>query len=207
MVIQELKPSARVRGRWLAKMEDGTILRVGESEIADFALYTGRDLNPEELRTLQTTLHRSGLRSRALELLSRKPQSRRELERKLEEWGAEEQEIEEICSRMEDLGYLNDETYAGQVVRHFTAKGYGPRKIRDELYRRGVPRELWDDAIEEEEEDPAEFLDTFIAKKMAGKDPDRKELSKVSAALARRGFDWEDIREAMIRYTDELEDD
>ena len=44
MVIQELKPSQRVQGRWLAMLEDGSILRVGQQEIADFALYAGREL-------------------------------------------------------------------------------------------------------------------------------------------------------------------
>ena len=38
--------------------------------------------------------------------------------------------------------------YAAQVVRYYSAKGYGERKLRDELYRRGVPRELWDEALE-----------------------------------------------------------
>ena len=38
MVIEELKPSKRVEGRWLAVLEDGSILRVGEGEVIDFAL-------------------------------------------------------------------------------------------------------------------------------------------------------------------------
>ena len=41
MVIQELKPSKRVPGRWLAVLEDGSILRLGEGEVVDFALYAG----------------------------------------------------------------------------------------------------------------------------------------------------------------------
>ena len=39
MVIQELKPSKRVKGRWLAVLEDGSILRVGENEVLNFGLY------------------------------------------------------------------------------------------------------------------------------------------------------------------------
>lgn len=52
MVIQELKPSQRVQGRWLAMLEDGSILRVGQQEIADFALYSGRELTEEETEAL-----------------------------------------------------------------------------------------------------------------------------------------------------------
>ncbi|MCI9311093.1 MAG: regulatory protein RecX, partial [Lawsonibacter sp.] len=37
MVIEELKPSKRVRGRWLAVLEDGSILRLSRNQIADFA--------------------------------------------------------------------------------------------------------------------------------------------------------------------------
>ena len=48
MVIQELKPSKRVQGRWLAVLEDGSILRLGENEIIDFALCAGKKLTEEE---------------------------------------------------------------------------------------------------------------------------------------------------------------
>ena len=74
--------------------------------------------------------------------------SRRELERKLESWEAAPEEAAAICGRLEELGFLNDASYAEQVVRHYSAKGYGLRKLRDELYRRGVPRELWDEALD-----------------------------------------------------------
>ena len=36
-------------------------------------------------------------------------------------------------------GLLDDERYAGMVVRHYAAKGYGAGRIRQELSRRGIP--------------------------------------------------------------------
>ena len=106
---------------------------------------------------------------------------------------------------MEDLGYLNDAAYAQRVVRHYSAKGFGEKKLRDELYRRGVPRQLWDEALAEVD-DPADNIDAFVEKKLAGKNVDRKELKKVSDALARRGFSWNDISSALRRYEDRLEE-
>ena len=76
MVIQELKPSKRVQGRWLAVLEDGSILRLGENEIIDFALCAGKKLTEEQAEGLNASLHRSGLKEKALSLLARKPQSR-----------------------------------------------------------------------------------------------------------------------------------
>lgn len=204
MIIRELKPSQRVEGRWLAFLEDGTILRCGENEVIQFALYAGKELDEGETAALLDCARRSGLKEKAIDLLSRKPQSRKELERKLIQWEASEEEASAICDRMEELGYLNDASYAALVVRHYSAKGFGPKKLRDELYRRGVPRDLWDEAMEQAE-DPADAIDDFVAKKLAGKAPDRKELKKVSDALARRGYSWSDISAALRRYGAECE--
>lgn len=199
MVIQELKPSQRVQGRWLAMLEDGSILRVGQQEIADFALYAGRELTEEEAAALTAGLRSRQMRERALELLSRKPQSRRELTRKLNEWGAGPEEADAVCDRMEELGYLNEAAYAARIVEVYSARGFGEKKLRDELYRRGIPREEWDEALARVE-DATQAIDDFLQKKLTGWTGDRKQLQKVTAALARRGFSWSDIRDALARY-------
>lgn len=206
MVIRELKPSDRVQGRWLAVLEDGSILRVSENEVIAFSLYTGKEIGEEEAERLLESLRRSKLKEKTIALLARKPMSRRELERKLGEWEAGEQEREEICARMEELGFLNDREYAARVVRHYSAKGYGARKLRDELYHRGVPREFWEQALEQAA-DSAGTIDAFIEKKLAGREPDRKELKKISDALARRGYSWSDINDGLRRFGARLEDE
>ena len=205
MRIEELKPSKRVQGRWLAVLEDGSILRVGEGEVIDFALYTGKELSDGEAQALTAAARRTRLKEKALNLLTRKPMSRKELERKLQEWEAGEEETASICTRMEELGFLNDASYAAQIVRHYSAKGCGEHKLRDELYRRGVPRDLCEDALSQAV-DPAEAIDAFVRKKLAGKEPDRKELKKVSDALMRRGYGWEDISAALGRFGAQAED-
>ena len=204
MVIQELKPSKRVEGRWLAVLEDGSILRLGEGEVVDFALYAGRELTDREAQEILDCARRSGLKERALSLLTRKPQSRRELERKLREWEASDRGAEGICDRLEELGYLNDGQYAAQVVRHYSARGYGEKKLRDELYRRGIPRELWDGAMEQAE-DPARAIDAFLQKKLAGSAGDPAALKRAGDALARRGYSWEEVREGLNRWGADLE--
>ena len=201
MVIQDLKPSRRVEGRWLAVLEDGSILRLGEGEVVGFALYAGKELSEGEAEALTQAARRSGLRQKALNLLTSKPMSRRELEQKLRSWEAGEEEAAAIADRMEELGFLNDAAYAAQVVRYYSAKGYGERKLRDELYRRGIPRELWDAA-------PSAAIEEFLRKKWRGTLPDDpRELKKASDALARRGYSWSDIVEGLRRYGAEAESD
>lgn len=205
MRISKLEPSKHKKGRFLVHLEDGTLLRVGENELVAFSLYSGLDLDQETRARLESAAHQSGLRDKALNALTARLMSRRELLDKLREKEATEAEAEEIADWLERLGLLNDEEYAKSLVRHYSAKGYGPYKIKDELYRRGVPKDCWDAALEEAE-DPTEAIDAFIRQKLRGAAPDRKGLKKVSDALARRGYRWSDINAALRRYGAEIED-
>ena len=213
MRITKLLPSQRIQGRWLCHLEDGTILRVTENEVACFGLYSGMELTEELREQLAEAVRRGEVKEKALRRLSGRPMSRKELVDKLtarprdkEKEPIPEELAEEAADRLEELGYLNDAEYARTVARHYAAKGYGERKLRDELWKRGVPREYWDQALEEVQ-DPTDAMDAFIRRKLMGRTADRETLGKLSAALARRGYRWEDIRAALSRYGETFEDE
>ena len=137
--------------------------------------------------------------NKALKMLERRDYSEGELISKLTEKGIAQTEAEEAVGRMVSLGFVNDERYAELVVRHSLKKGYGPRRIRDELYRHMVPKELWDAAMAElpEQSDTVEML---VERKLRGKTPDKKELKKVTDMLLRRGFGWNEINAVLRKY-------
>ena len=205
MVIEELKPSKRVRGRWLAVLEDGSILRLSRNQIADFALYAGRELSEEEADRLTQAIENENFRAHALRMITDTPRSRKEFVKLLEKMDCPPEKAQEIADWLEDLGYLDDAAYAREVAELYTRKGYGKRKIRDEFYRRGVPRELWDEALEQIEEDNASAIDAFLEKKLKGSH-DPKDVKRASDALARRGFAWPEISDALRRYGMEVWD-
>ena len=213
MKIEKLAPSARVEGRWLCHLEDGSILRVGESEVVSFALYTGKELTDEELTALEGAVEARSVREKALTLVTGRSMSRKELVDKLTARPRDEkkkpvnaEQAEAAADWLTELGYLNDAEYARAVARHYAAKGYGERRVRDELWKRGVPRELWDEALEETG-DAEEHIDAFVRRRLRGTRPDPRELKRLSDALLRRGFDWEDIRAALGRYADGMEEE
>lgn len=211
MVIVKLEPSQHVAERWLCWLEDGSLIRVTENEVVSFALYQGMELTDETYDALVEKARRSTVRGKALDLIAAKPMSRRELVDKLtakrpkgkdgrERPPLADQELaDETADWLEELGYLNDAEYAKQVVRHYSAKGYGEHKVKDELFRRGVPRQLWDAALLERQ-DAEEGIDAFLQKRFKGQTPDQKELKRASDALARRGYNWSEIREGLNRY-------
>ncbi len=199
MKIQSLKPSSKVKGRYLITLDEGTILRVSQQELIDFSLYEGKELSCAEAESLEKSAVTSQLKNKAYALVTRKPVSRADLAKKLKEWEATEDEITEICDKMEDLGLVNDEEYAKLLADHYHRKGYGGKKIQQEFYQHGVPREFWEDALESLE-DNEEAIDKFLQQKLKGDAHDPKQLKKVSDALARRGFSWSEIRAGVLRY-------
>ena len=224
MRIEKLEPSKHKQGRWLVWMEDASIVRVGEGDVVSLGLYAGKELSDEEGDALAAAGERSKLMERAVAQLSLRPMSRRELVDKLcapprprkgkpscdgldggpppellqARREALREQAEAVAGRLAELGLLNDEEYARMVVRHYAAKGYGPRKIRDELYRRGVPREFWEEAMGEREPDGDRACE-LARQKLRGAEPTRENLKKVSDYLARRGYGWEEISAALER--------
>lgn len=231
MRIEKLEPSQHRQGRWLVWLDDASIVRVGEGDVVSLGLYAGKELSGAEGEVLMAAGERSRLMERAVGLLAQRPMSRRELldrlcappRQKREKYPYDKlddgpdpellqaqrealrERAEGVADRLEDLGLLNDGEYARTVVRHYAAKGYGPRKLRDELYRRGVPREFWEEAMEEREPDEGQ-IDKLVRQKLRDAEPTRENLKKVSDWLARRGYGWEEISAALDRVREEWED-
>ncbi|MCL2587990.1 MAG: recombination regulator RecX [Oscillospiraceae bacterium] len=146
------------------------------------------------------------LKKHALEILGHRAMSRRELVDKLVVKGGSPETVELVADWLVEMRFLNDADYAEQIVRHYAGKGYGKKRIEQELWRRGVSKELWDTALEALPEG-TEKLDRFLAQKLRGELPDRKEEKRAADALLRRGYNWEQISAGLERYKELLEED
>lgn len=192
-------------------LDDGSFIRITENEVVSFALYEGMEISDELYDRLTEAAGRSTVRTKALDYIASRPMSRKELIDKLTarrpkgKDGRERppfatpEQAAEVADWLEDLGYLNDAEYAKTVARHYSAKGYGDRKVKDELFRRGISRQYWGEALEEAQP-PEDGVDAFLQKRFRGQIPDQKELKRASGALARRGYNWSEIREGLNRY-------
>lgn len=180
-------------------LEGGDLLRITESELLRFGLSIGLDIDDGTVVELQQSGARSETRVRAANMISARPLSRRELVKRLREKGALESDAEAAADWLEEIGALNDADYASMLVRHYGGMGYGEAKIRDELYRRGVGRELWEDALAVSP-DAQETIARVIAQKTKGRALDEKGRKRLSDMLLRRGFAWRDVRAALAAY-------
>ena len=84
--------------------------------------------------------------------------------------------------------------------------GYGPARIKEKLYEKKVPRELWEDALEELPKDGGR-VEAFLRSKLRGRSPDEKEKRRLTNTLLRRGFCWGEVKEAWRRLDEALAED
>ena len=206
MRIERIEASKHKRGRVLVFLEDVACLKITEQELLDFGLRKDDDLNEEILNRLKDAAGVSNVKATAADLIGKRAMSRSTLEKKLKEKGASETEARYASEWLEAIGAINDADYAVLLAQHCAQQGYGPQRVREKLYEKGVPRELWDDALESLP-DPAETIDRFLESKLRGRTLDEKEKKRLSDALLRRGFSWSDVKAGLNRLGAELWED
>ena len=206
MRIEEVKKSERKKGIFLVKLEDGDILRITEEELLRFGLRAGMELDEEALEAVKASMRASSAKVTAANMIGSRALSKRELTKRLVRRGSSASDAQAAADWLEDIGAVDDAGYAAALARHYGEKGYGPARVREELRRRGVDRELWDEAMEEMPE-TEDILDRLIQKRCRGDLSDPRERKRTCDALMRRGFSWGEVKSAMARYVEMIEDD
>ena len=202
MRIERIEASKHKRGRVLVFLADGACLKITEQELLDFGLRAGDELDQGTLGRLKEAAGVSNVKATAADLIGKRAMSRRDLERKLKEKGASEADARYAAEWLEAIGAINDAEYAALLARHCADLGYGPARVREKLYEKGVPRELWDDALDQLP-DPSAAIDRFLESKLRGRLPEEKEKKRLTDALLRRGYAWGDVKAAWNRMGEE----
>ena len=204
--LEHIRLAPNRRDLYVLEFDDGNKIKGTVALIADFALSEGLSLSPERYQALRDAAERARTKRRAANILSARALSARELYDRLLEKGESAPNAAEAVARMVEIGAVDDATYACSIVRHYSARGYGVSRIKNELYRHKVGREHWDEALAALPEDNG-AIDRLLAAKLRGARPEGRELKRATDALARRGFTWDEIRSAVRRYEDTMEEE
>ena len=205
MRIERLENSKHKQERVLVYLEDGSILRITGAELLQFGLYQGLDLPPETLAALEAAARRSDTKRRGANMAAGRMLSKKELTSRLTRKGASPEDAADTADWLEGLGAVDDAAYAGAIARHYGAMGCGAGRVRQELHRRGVPRELWDEALAQLPP-AADAVRKVVAARLRGRPMTQEDSRKLAAALQRRGFSWNDIRPVLNEWGQEIDE-
>jgi len=177
-------------------------------QYADLGIKIGKEYTNEELTELETESQFGKAYARALEYCLMRPHSAKEMRdylyRKTRDTRTKTGEIKKgitqaiatrVFDRLVSKGYIDDEKFARYWVdnRNLT-KGTSQRKLTAELRSKGVSQVIVERFLAESDRSDENEITKIIAKKRA-RYPDDQKLMQY---LARQGFSFDDIRQALM---------
>lgn len=140
---------------------------------------------------------RQALLQQAIQLLSRREYSARELQRKLEA-GQDAELVAEALTELQRQGLQSDERFAEVWVRHRVLQGHGPIKVQMELRQKGIAGEVISRVLTQGDVDWFEQARAIYQRRFGLRPPaDPREKARQMRFLQYRGFNADQIRYAM----------
>ena len=163
----------------------------------------GTEITQEEWESLTDSIYYKKAVDKCYDLLSRRDHSVKELKTKLLRT-VDEKNADKAIEKMLELGYLDDEKYARNLVKYLAqTRNMSKNHIKQEMFKRGIPNEIIILVMEDYEFDNVSCVVDLILTKYRNKLNNEDSNKKVIASLMRKGFSYSDIKNAFYRIENE----
>lgn len=177
---------------------------VHQEVLLEHELRKGVRLSVDAQRQAVLADDRVRARMRAFDLLGYRSRSAYELMQRLRRDGFNEASIEAAVTRLRELGYIDDKSFARDfAASRLASKGYGPHRIARELRSRGVDGAIIDEVVADQfANGDIELVEAraFARKRMPRLEREQdplKRRKKLYDALMRRGYSSDVIRRVL----------
>ena len=191
-------------GRSTVKFDNGKTMRLYRQTLEDFSLYSGAELTEEQYSQMCQHAGAISAKMRAVRIVSASSVSKKDLQQRLIQKGETAKDAENAVKWMADMDLVDDKKTAEQIVSRCISKGYGISRAKQALYEKRIPKEYWDEVLEDYP-DQTEKIEAYLSNKL-GENADQKEIKRAIDALIRRGHSYGQIRRALDRLSLETED-
>jgi regulatory protein len=171
-------------------------------------LRKGQQLSDDEIATLRQTDEIARAFERVVRLLARRPYSTAEVRRYLEKHTTAVPIIEEVLTRLAQLGYIDDRAFATYWVENRERfRPRGPQALQHELRQKGIPNDIITEVLESvDRSDSAYRAAQERVRRLHGLSL-QEFKTKLGTFLLRRGFGYDIVREVVDRLIHELQEE
>ena len=195
MRISKVSPAVKTAGRYNIYVDGKYSFSLDELQLVQNGLHSGLEISEAQLEQLKSESDFGKNYIRAVDLISRRLRSEREIRDYAFRKQWTKSNTERVIERLKTRGYLNDQRFAELFFssRHQSGR-YSLKRIRLDLVKKGISSDIIDDLCRTNG-DSAALLK--LIKKRINKYDDE---NKLIAYLARNGFRYDDIKAALDRY-------
>lgn len=187
-------------------LSDGRQVLVDNDLIFERSLKAGLEIDDKYLEELLFSSDYVRAKSRAVWYLDRSAHTEKGLYDKLVRAGFAKEASAKVIARFIEVGLLDDRRYAETLAERLIETNVSKREALQKMLSKGLPYDLAKAVLEETEADENTQIRNLIEKKYRNKLLAENGAKKVFDALARKGFSFGAIREALKSYIEELED-
>jgi regulatory protein len=193
MKITAIKQQVKRKDRYSVYIDNKYSCSFSEGELLRLGLRIGQDMADEDLANLKHSAVLDKAKTRAFDLISRRPRSSWELKDYLKRKDYDKEVIESTISKLSELGYLNDLDFARRWVENRRLlKAASKRRLRQELKQKRISEEIIEQVLSEDETDEREVLRELAARKR--KQTKYQDNLKLMQYLSRQGYNYDDIK-------------
>ena len=165
--------------------------------VVDYHIKAMTEISEELFEEILTASEKRRATERGLYLLDYRDYSYKELFKKLSE-NYDEDTCFYVVYKLTGMGLINDRRYAANLAqKYIEVKKFGPYRASAEMCRKGLSRELVNEALSKYEDDTIEILYEFVMKKYSRYLSDPDGIRKTKNALVRQGYSFDDINTVM----------
>ena len=198
MKITKISPAIKTEGRYNIYVDDKYSFSLDEVQLASLNLKKNDEIDAEQLDQLKSESDFGKNYVRALDLISRRPRSQREIRDYAFRKQWTKSNTERVIERLLERGYLDDAKFAEIFARsRANLRNYSTKRMKLELRKKGIASDIVDQVLTDSENfDENAALKNLIAKKRNRYDNEQKLI----AYLARQGFSYDKIKSALSDY-------
>jgi len=171
----------------------------------DNGIRAGKEFTETDFEELCLLANIRKIYRRGIYLIQTRDYSEKEMIKKLTfKTDYDENDVLEAVSLLVEKNYINDEKYANRIVEIYLPK-YGYGRVKQELYKRGINREMTEEILQnsEEENDEVQKIMNLLLKTMKGLPiDDKKTRDRLFNKFVRQGYGFDDIKKAFRKYND-----
>lgn len=196
MKITAIKQQVKDKGRYSIYVDEKFIFGLSELGLINSGIRTGQEVTTKQLEGYKSEAETDKLYGRAINLLARRPRSEWELRDYLKRKGSEPEQIDSILNTLSMRGYVDDKVFAERWVENRRLlKSISRRKLNMELKTKRISEDIINEVLQADEADELEVLKSEVAKKR--RQPKYQEDTKLMQYLARQGYNYSDIKQAL----------
>lgn len=170
----------------------------------------GLEVDTDELRQWLLPRQYPMALNDAVALLAQRARAGGEIRQKLRRKLYMEDTIEMVLYKLEKEKLMDDEAFARDWAASRARRQIGRSRILRELRMKGISQEMAEAALDEVDEDESDEAAVALAKKLlrrySGEADERKAMQKLLAAMARRGYGYEESKQAIEIAVEQMDE-